>query len=123
MGAGASLQAIGTAAVSQDSLVLTASGAPTGAHGFFFAGYVARANGVVLGNGVRCIAGPLVRIAKVAHTSGQDSIPPPNTLPLSQQLNAAAGDVMFFQYLYRDLGGPCGTGGNTTNGVLVIWGA
>jgi hypothetical protein len=46
----------------------------------------------------------------------------PNTPPLSQQLNATAGDTMFFQFIYRDHGGPCGTGANASNAVLVIWG-
>ena len=121
-GNGASLDPTGNPSVSQDTLVLTASGAPTGAHGFFFAGHAMRSS-TVLGNGVRCIQGPFVRLSKVAHSSAQDSIPPPNTPPISQLLNVAPGDVTFFQFLYRDLNGPCNGGANTSNAVLVIWGA
>jgi len=33
----------------------------------------------------------------------------------------AAGGVRYYQVVYRNNGGPCGTGFNVTNGVSVIW--
>jgi hypothetical protein len=121
-GYGASLVPSGNASIAHDTLVLTTSGAPTGSHGFFFHGSAAR-HTVQLGNGIRCIGSPLVRVAKVASSGGQDSIPPPTGPTLSQQLNATVGEVMFFQYLYRDLNGTCGYSTNASNAVLVIWGS
>jgi hypothetical protein len=121
-GHGAALDPTGNASISQDSLVLTASGTPAGTHGYFFVGQAQRMSSSVFGDGVLCINGPFVRLSKVAHSASQDSIPVPNTPPLSQQLNATAGDTMFFQFIYRDHGGPCGSGANASNAVLVIWG-
>ena len=122
-GQGAALVPTGNASVSQDTLVLTATGTPTGAHGFFFAGHALQRSSSPFYDGVLCIQGPYVHVSKVAHSSSQDSIPPTHGPPLSQQLGAAAGDMMFFQFVYRDLNGPCGNHANVSNAVLVIWGS
>lgn len=121
-GQGAALVPTGNASVSQDTLVLTASGTPAGAHGFFIAGHAQQRSSSAFYDGMLCIQGPFVHVSKVAHSSAQDSIPPPSGPPLSQQLNATAGDMMFFQFVYRDGNGPCGNHANVSNAVLVIWG-
>lgn len=120
-GHGASLIPTGNASISNDTLVLTASGMPDGAPLFFLEGN-ATIPPVVYGNGIRCIV-PSVRLHKVDHSAGHDSIPLPGDAPLSQQLNLNVGDASFFQAVYRDLGGPCNTSINATNAVAVFWGS
>jgi hypothetical protein len=120
-GHGASLIATGNPSIVNDTLHLTASGMPDGAPIFFLEGS-ASSPPHVFGNGIRCIV-PSVRLAKIDHSAGHASIPAPGDLPLSQQLNLHAGDNTFFQAVYRDLGGPCGSSTNATNAVLVVWGS
>ncbi len=122
-GQGASLVPTGSPSVSADTLVLTASGTPAGSTGFFIAGHAQQRTSSAFYDGMLCIQGPYTHVSKVAHSASQDSIPAPSTPPLSQQLGATAGDMMFFQYVYRDAGGPCGNHANATNAVLVIWGS
>jgi hypothetical protein len=119
-GSGASLQANGNALVSNDTLVLTATNIPSGKAAYFLYSTVMIA-GNPFGDGVRCIA-QFTRIHKVASSTGHDTFPPPNSLPISQQLGIVAGDTSLFQVVYRDATGPCHNGSNATNGVLVHWG-
>jgi hypothetical protein len=121
-GHGASLIPSGNPSISNDTFVLTASGPADLVPAFFTAGAV-NAGQVVFGNGTRCIGGPFVRLLKVDHSAGSYTLPAPNTPPISVQMNLSPGAVTFFQVLYRDLGGPCGGSVNSTNAVMVIWGA
>jgi hypothetical protein len=120
-GFGAALTHTGTPSVSNDTFVLTVTGIPLGLAGYFFDGAGAN-GGTTFGNGERCISGPIIRLHKVAHSSGSDMFPAPGTPPISQQLNLSSGDASFFQVVYRDHGGPCGGGVNASNAVMVIWG-
>ena len=119
-GNGASLTATGAASVSHDTLVLTASGIPTGKVGYFLFGQTTN-GGIIFGDGVRCI-GSFRRVHKVAHSTGSDVFPAPNTPPISQQLGIIAGQQTFFQVVYRDGNGPCHNGGNATNALAILWG-
>jgi hypothetical protein len=120
-GLGASLTASGNAFVSQDTLVLTVSNVPVGHTLYFLEGTVSNP-GTTFGDGIRCLGGPFVRVSKVAHSSGHDSIPPPGTPPLSQQLGITAGEITAFQVVYRDASGPCHSGTNASNAIQVLWG-
>ena len=42
--------------------------------------------------------------------------------PLYVFVGAMPGDTDYFQFWYRDPGGPCGQVANTTNGLRVTWG-
>ena len=119
-GSGASLTATGAALVSNDTLVLAADNIPVGKVAYFLAG-TATGPGVVFGDGSRCIKS-FVRLRKVVASTGHDTFPPPGSLPISQQLGITAGQTTFFQAVYRDHNGPCGTGANATNALAVFWG-
>jgi hypothetical protein len=119
-GNGASLTASGSAFVSADTLVLTATGIPTGHVAYFLFGHTTN-GGITFGDGVRCI-GSFQRVHKVSHSAGSDVFPAPNTPPISQQLGITAGQLTFFQVVYRDAAGPCHNGGNTTNALAILWG-
>ena len=120
-GHGASLIPTGVPSVSNDTLLITATGMPLGVPAFFFAGATTGLP-IVIGNGIRCISGPITRLTKVAHASSSDSYPAPGTPPISVQLNVTPGTATYFQCLYRDTGGPCGGTVNATNAIMVLWG-
>jgi hypothetical protein len=42
--------------------------------------------------------------------------------PISVQMNLSVGDITYFQVVYRDFGGPCGSSINATNAVMALWG-
>ncbi len=44
-----------------------------------------------------------------------------SSTPLANAIGAAPGRTDHFQVWYRDRGGPCGTGSNTTNSIRVLW--
>jgi hypothetical protein len=120
-GTGATLTASGSPFVSHDTLVLTVTNIPLDHTGVFYMGSV-RNPGVTYGDGTRCIAAPLVRVSKVSHSTGRESIPVPGSPPLSEQLNITAGQTTGFQVFYRDASGPCHTGFNASNAILIHWG-
>ncbi len=119
-GSGASLTATGNALVSNDTLVLVADNIPVGRVAYFLYG-TQTGPGVVFGDGMRCIKS-FTRLRKVVASTGHDTFPPPNSLPISQQLGITAGQTTFFQAVYRDRNGPCNTGANATNALAVFWG-
>jgi hypothetical protein len=120
-GSGASLTATGSALVSNDTLVITADNIPVGKVAYFLYA-TSTGPGVPFFDGTRCIRGPFVRVSKIRASTGHDSIPPPNTPPLSEQLGITAGQSTYFQAVYRDGNGPCHNGANATNALLVFWG-
>jgi hypothetical protein len=120
-GSGASLTASGTPFISHDTVLLTAANVPAG-HALYFLEGTQSNPGVTFGDGTRCISGPFTRVSKVAHSSGQDSIPPPGAPSLSQQLGIRAGQTTAFQVVYRDANGPCHAGTNASNAFLITWG-
>lgn len=120
-GVGATLTATGNPSVSNDTLVLHVDGVPLGVPGFFFQG-ASDAGFNPFGNGLRCIGGPFIRLSKIHGQLGGNDYPPPGGTPISEQFNIPAGAVRYYQVLYRDGGGPCGTSTNASNGLKVVWG-
>ena len=101
-GVGASIGWSGSTSVSADDLVLEVSGAPANTVGLFF--YGPEQAQVALGNGLRCVGGPLQRLPVVgADASGAVSYPVEllnTTLPTGA---IAAGETWNFQYWFRDV--------------------
>jgi hypothetical protein len=118
-GFGGVLDAAGVPSVSNDTLSLTASQVPL-TPGFFMVGDLTThgQDGSPFFNGIRCLANPS-RIQKVFNGG---TIPLAGNPSLSQFLSAAPGDTMFFQYWFRNGGGPCLATVNSTNAVEVTWG-
>lgn len=120
-GQGASLTGTGLPLVSHDTLLLTANNLPAGKVSYFLFGRV-HGPSVPFGDGTRCIGGPFQRVRKVAASTGSETFPPPNSLPISQQLGIENGEVVFFQVIYRDGSGPCHNGANATNLLSIRYG-
>lgn len=120
-GSGGLLTASGTPSVSNDTLSLTASQIPGNSPGFFFYSTTLSGSGAgqPFGNGLSCLSIGL-RVKKV---DGGGTIPFGAMPPLSTLLGISPGDTTYFQYLYRNPGGPClGLGVNATNAIQVVWG-
>ncbi len=118
-GAGAIMTASGTADVSNDSLLLTATQCPIGIPGIFFQGHNALVTPVFLGDGLLCFSGPIQRFA-VTFTDavgGADSSA--TTISVSGAVNS--GDTRSYQFWYRNPPGPCSGGSNLSNAIEVLW--
>jgi hypothetical protein len=118
---GGKLVGSGTTSVSLDGLQLTATNM-TGLVAVFFQG-----TGVVnltYGDGHRCMGGPLIRIGKKSISGGSATYPTGADPLISVKGNVPlSGNVVrYYQTVYRNNGGPCGSGFNITNGISVVWG-
>ena len=124
--AGALLAAGGTTA--PDTVVLTASGEPASALTIFLQGDAASAAGLPFGDGVRCVAGTLLRLYVAGASDGAVSVPPPGGPSVTQAaagLGApiAPGALRWYQAYYRDPDpGFCSPATfNATNAVRIAW--
>lgn len=117
---GGALTGAGNPSVSNDTVVLTATGVQPNQPGLFFRAdnAVNTGLGITFGDGLRCAGGALVRLGVVvSNASGSAS----STAPMLAGL--AAGDVKRFQYWYRNpAGSPCGSQFNLTNGYEITAG-
>lgn len=115
-GAGANLTGSGCNTVSNDSLVMNASGIPGGKSALLFGAVnrIAGGSGALFGDGLRCTGGALQRLGwTTANASGEASWGP----GLIASAGYVAGDRRQFQAWYRDPSGPCGSLHNLSNGV------
>jgi len=130
---GAALSASGVAYLSSDSLVLTTSGERPTAFSIVLQGNTLLANGVVYGQGVRCVGGALKRLFSKNAVAGGITAPDFGAGdPSISARSAAKGDVImagqsrWYLVYYRDpvvLGGcPAGSTFNATQTGQVTWG-
>lgn len=120
-GVGATLRAFGSTSIASDAFALDVRGVPgffttcTLAWGMQAAGGL---QGLVSGDGRRAIAGGVRRFQRSVvdldgfYTSG---------IELAAFGPWSAGQTVYFQALYRDATGPCGSGFNLTNGVALTF--
>src|SRR5207244_1951791 len=84
LGLAGSLRVHGQASLSHDSVVLEGGGMPNSSALYFQAGNVANGGqGVVFGDGVKCTAGPFVRLGTKTNASNASSYPNAGDLPVS----------------------------------------
>lgn len=121
---GASLDFSGTASVAADTFVLTSSGAPPTAPVLFFQGttQVNFGFGTNFGDGLSCVSGTMIRLGTKTSSAGAASYPS-GSPAISVKGDVAAGDVRYYQAMYRDADPSFCTPDvfNTTNGVAVTW--
>jgi len=115
---GAYMSFQGNAFVSANAFTLVATGCPPSGFGLFFAGTSEAF--ATFGNGFRCIAGPVIRLALVqASASGAATFHPNFTSP--QLLNQITGNSTWkFQYWYRNPAAG-GAGFNLSDGLSVTF--
>lgn len=121
---GASLDFSGTPSVSADTFALASSGTPPTAPVLFFQG-TAQVNfgfGTSFGDGLSCVSGTMVRLGIKLSSAGSAAYPS-GSPAISVRGGCAAGDVRYYQAVYRDSDDTFCTPDvfNTTNGVSVTW--
>lgn len=120
-GQGGVLTATGTTSLSAADLVLRASRLQAGKPGLFFQGNGTQSGGagIPFGDGLRCVAGSIVRLdLQISGFLGQMI----STVDLAAASGASPGDSRFYQLWYRDgPASPCGNDFNLTNGLEVVW--
>jgi hypothetical protein len=126
---GALLAASGTN--NPDTVVLTSSDMLAGVSCVFLQGNQQNLNGVVFGDGVRCVAGSLKRLFIKSASGGMASAPGAGDPTISAR-SAALGDTIapgsqrYYQVYYRDpdltfCPTPTGNSWNVSSGVIVNW--
>lgn len=127
-GQGGRLAGAGNAQVTDDTVLLTATGLPTTATIIFFQGdvQVNGGSGAIFGDGLRCVEGPATwRLGVRAAVGGQVSlghgIPGDPVLSVRGGIPAAGG-TMHYQGWYRNAASYCTPDGfNLTNAIGVTW--
>ncbi|MFM7281178.1 MAG: hypothetical protein ACKO32_05285 [Planctomycetia bacterium] len=131
LGVGASLQAEGSTKVRKDDLKLTVMDLPPGALTTLVMGSHPITNrfgdGILLvGNGGRfgtvtdsLVRFPVARADRAGVIAFGPGLSERSAKHFEERDQIQPGDVWFFQALYRDTAGPCGTGMNATNGLAV----
>jgi len=126
---GALLSAAGTN--NPDTVVLTSSDMLASVSCVFLQGNQQNLNGVVFGDGVRCVAGSLKRLFIKSASGGMASAPGAGDPTISAR-SAALGDTIapgsqrYYQVYYRDpdltfCPTPTGNSWNVSSGVIVNW--
>ncbi len=122
-GEGAHLQATGIPSISSDTLVLMGSGMTNGP-GLYFQG-TAQFNsglGAVLGDGLRCTGGTIIRLGIQPHVSGTSQYPGPGEPSVSVKGLCTVGAVRTYQIWYRDAASFCAPETyNLSNGLALAW--
>jgi hypothetical protein len=119
LGFGSTISATGSTSIAANTFTLNAAGSPPHVNGFFF--YGSHATEVPLGDGFRCVAGSVFRLGPALQTnpSGQVSrlvnfsVPPAGSGP--GQINP--GSTWYFQWYYRNVGGPLGSNYNLSDAL------
>jgi hypothetical protein len=117
---GGLLTATGTASVSADTVVLTASNMPD-ALAIFFQGTTQVS--FPLGDGLKCVGGSQIRLGYKINVGGTSSYPTGADLPVSVKgAIPAAGATRFYQTFYRNAAAFCTPDTfNLTNAIVMVW--
>jgi probable HAF family extracellular repeat protein len=117
--------------LSPDALVLSAAGELPSALSIFLQGDAQVAGGAEFGDGVRCAAGQLLRLASKNAVQGTVHYPEAGDPSISARSAALGfpippGATRYYQTYYRDPSAtfcpaPAGSTFNVTNGVAIVW--
>jgi hypothetical protein len=118
-GHGATMGSTGTTSVSANGFTLTSSGSPPHVNGFFF--YGSSMTNTPLGGGFKCVGGSVFRLSPAIQTDALGNVsrfvdmttPPAGSGP-GQIL---PGSTHYFQWYYRNVGGPGGSNFNVSDGL------
>lgn len=123
-GTAARLAVIGEASLSDDSLRLVGTGMPAG-NALYLQGTTMQSGGlgVVLGDGLRCVGGTLVRLGAKTNSGGASLHPAAGELPISVKGAVLAPGTRTYQVWYRDTASFCSPDPyNLSNAVEIVWG-
>ena len=122
-GAGASLRASGAARMSADTFLLQGSQMPNSSALYFQGTALSGAGlGTAFGDGLRCAAGSVIRLATRTNALGASSYPQGADLPISQRGLVPVGATRVYQVWYRNAAVFCTASTfNLTNAAQVTW--
>jgi hypothetical protein len=128
-GVGARLRSCGSSSVVADDLALIASALPSSQSALVFMGKSSLGSGISFGSGLLCIGGPESRLCRFpvrVADSSDEIVEGPGLAAYSSEHfpsegQIAVGDTWYFQCLYRDPRGPCGSAFGLTNGLAVTF--
>ena len=123
LGSPGSLRGAGIARLSNDTLVLNGSGMPNST-ALYFQGTAAAGggNGILLGDGLRCGGGSLIRLGVRTNVGGASVFPGPSSPSLSVLGLVSTPGERIYQAWYRDPASFCTAQDyNVTNGLRVLW--
>lgn len=123
-GAGAKLEALGTSSVIADDLVLVTSHVPANQFALYYFGQTA--GSFPFGDGLRCIGGSTQRFLPLQNSGASGTLTlGPGIVARSHAFPAAFHIAPFaswnFQSWYRDAQGPCVSGFNLSDAVLITF--
>lgn len=122
--AGGLLRAVGIADITNDTAVLLATDMPNSS-ALYFQGTsdLGGGNGIAFGDGLRCAAGTIVRLATRANSGGTSMFPSAGDPPVSVRgLVPAGGGTRIYQVWYRNAASYCTSATwNLTNAVRIVW--
>jgi Tol biopolymer transport system component len=123
LGSGGRLISSGVASLSSDTFVLTGSQMPNSSV-LYFQGTVheAQGAGIVFGDGLRCVAGSVVRLGTRTNVGGASQYPAAGDVPISLRGQIAAPGERAYQAWFRNAAGFCTSATfNLTNALSATW--
>lgn len=121
--AGGVLRTSGVASIAADTLSLNGFSMPNAA-ALYLQGTLAEHSGLgsVLGDGLACVGGSIVRLGSKTNVGGASHYPEPANPSVSVRGGCAPGDVRNYQIWYRNAAAFCTSApANLTNGAQVVW--
>ena len=118
-GLSARIGSAGVASLADDGFALTVHEGPPGVPGLFLAG--TSAIQVLFGDGFRCVGGQAARLGPFDFTDTSGTIRRELSLQSGPLSLLQPGDTRYFQFWFRDAGGPGGSGFNLTDGLSVTF--
>lgn len=123
LGSGATLRALGAARLSGDSVQLLGAGMPNSS-ALYFQGTAQQSGGagVAFGDGLRCVAGTVVRLGTKVNVGGASQYPLAGDLPVATRGGVTASGTRTYQVWYRNSANYCSASTfNLSNGLELVW--
>ncbi len=120
---GARLSGAGVASLANDSVVLTGTGMPDSS-ALYFQGTTQQNGGLgsAFGDGLRCVAGSIVRLGTQSNTGGASQFPGAGDPSVSAKGLVTSAGTRTYQVWYRNAASFCTPSTfNLTNGIAVSW--
>lgn len=121
---GANLATSGTPSVSNDTYVLLGTGMPNGPCLYFQgSAQLGGGNGIVFGDGLRCVGGTIVRLGIKTNVGGASQYPDVGDTPIATKAPPSPPQTCYNQVWYRDSAAGFCTAAvfNLTNGRSATW--
>ncbi|MCY2958909.1 MAG: hypothetical protein NTY35_01995 [Planctomycetota bacterium] len=122
---GAVLTATGTASLANDTVSLLGAGMPNSS-ALYFQGTAQQSSGagVAFGDGLRCVAGSIVRLGTKSNVAGASQYPSAGDLRVSVRGLVTTPGTRHYQVWYRNAAAFCTSSTfNLSNGWTLTWGA